>query len=167
MSDFEKDLPVHTETLRRDPQTVSTPDELTINWKSTLQLALCKSHQLQATERAWAHLASSMRDLCPETTWLTIAESYEVDEPENIKSFQDWLEALIATPEWPFPEQVIITSTGGKNPSWKILFDKKVTKIPFTTPPMGLSVVPWRDKHNAGWKIAVVDNFNVSKAGEA
>lgn len=167
MSDFDKELPRIPETSERSNSAVIPSEELTINWKSALYLALCKTENLQATERAWSQLCSSIRDLCPETTWITIAESHEIHNLHSVRSFQTWLEALIATPEWPFPKQVIITTSGDKNHSWKILFDKSISKIPYTTPPKGLSISPWKDKHNSGWKVMAVDTFNVNKAGEA
>jgi hypothetical protein len=143
---------------------ISSTQEVSLNWKNTLEEILCKNPEQINSERAWAKLCSRIRDLCPETSWFSICEDTEINQLENIQAIGFWLETMISGSEWPFPVKVIVTST---KDSWKILFSEEISKLPFATPPAGLTITPWRDKHTSGWKIKAIDSFNVIKEGEA
>lgn len=142
----------------------SSNEEVVLDWKQPLADVLTKSHYETKNEKAWASLCHSMRELCPETKWLSICEASKEDHSESIKSFEAWINLLIATPEWPFPDQVILMMSEGE---FKILFSKTTTLLPYAVPFANITVTPWRDNHTNGWKIQKGITFNGSKAGEA
>lgn len=136
------------------------------HWKSTLA-ALCRPQDQVSTDRSWSRLCSTMRELCPETKWFSVFADSPAVSSAFITSVQTWLETLITSPEWPFPEQVILTSEGRTEPSVKIIFSKDTKKIPFVETPEGITVSPWKDKYSAGWKVSASEAYVVNKAGEA
>lgn len=143
----------------------SSQEEVVLDWKQPLSDVLAKSFYEIKNEKAWASLCQTMRESCPETKWLSICEASKADVSESIKTFQAWINLLIATPEWPFPEQVILMMSAGEE--FKILFSKNTTLLPYVVPFSNITVTPWRDNHTNGWKIQKGLTFNASKAGEA
>ena len=142
--------------------------ESVINWKITLHNGLGKSSSLIGFERAWAKLCSRMRTLCPETNWISICESCEEIDTRTVIAIQYWLESVIATPEWPFPEQVIISASGGEQPVFRIMLSlQKKTNLPIGKVPNGISVLFWKDNYSHGWLIKSAETFSVNKTGEA
>lgn len=141
--------------------------ETEVNWRSALTTALCKTDSSIKAERSWAKLCETMRCICPETNWLSICDdNFSLADEKAINSISKWLKALVISPDWSFPENVILMSTHDKSPHWKIIFSGKNIKLPYAIPPHNITVVPWRDKHSSGWKIIPVDSFNSTNAGE-
>jgi hypothetical protein len=159
----------------RDLENVQKPEieeakakqEVSLDWKKSLSIALCKSEKQLTNERTWAKFITRMRDLCPETTWFSIGECTESLDHKSIVAIQFWLESLVSNPEWPFPEQVILMTPNKNNKSFKVIFPKSISKLPYTQPPRGLSATKWKDKYSCGWKITQAETFNSTKAGEA
>lgn len=152
-------------------QTTETPvvaqaQESDLNWKAALTLSQGKTETHLLADRAWGRLCAHIRELCPETEWISIVSNQSQTQShtsENITALQTWIEALIASPAWPFPKQVIMLS---ENDGWKFLIEKS-SKIPFVTPPHCLSIIPVTDNHCRGWKIQALNSFNISRAGAA
>lgn len=157
------------------PKTGSLPQENTsqsvetvVDWKSTLHTGLGKTSSLIGFERTWSKLCSHMRTLCPETNWISICESCEDIDTRTVISIQYWLESLIVTPEWPFPEQVILSATGGEQSIFKVMItSQKKGELPYGNPPRSISVIFWKDKYSHGWMIKPAETFSVNKTGEA
>ena len=144
------------------PQT-DVKHEQSISWRDALTLGQGKNESQIKSERAWGLLCTSMRELCPETEWISLATEQSLyNASEEIASIQNWFECLIGSVEWPFPKQIIIMT---EKDNWKIVFEKS-TKLPFITPPSNLTVTPWRDIHSIGWKIQAINSYNVSKVGQ-
>jgi hypothetical protein len=154
---------IHSQSIQIESDK-SSSEEVVLNWKQPLSDVLAKSHYEMKNEKAWASLCQSVRELCPETKWLSICESTKEDLTESIATFSSWITKLLATPEWPFPEQIILMMTASQE--FKILFPKN-TKLPYMIPFSNMTVTPWRDNHTSGWKVQKVKTFNGSKAGEA
>ncbi|HXH73746.1 MAG TPA: hypothetical protein VNJ08_02205 [Bacteriovoracaceae bacterium] len=163
----EKLLPVPKKNQHKQVNPVRT-NEVVINWKRALNEVLCKSEDQTDSERNWARLCNRLRDLCPETNWIFIHDYQTVPQKEDLEALHVWLEGLIAVPTWPFPEQLILTSECNNNEhSWKLLFSRKVDKLPFSTPPLSLTIIPFHDQHSSGWHIRAIDSFTINQAGEA
>lgn len=142
--------------------------EVVINWRRALTEVLCKNDEQTISDRNWARLTTRLRDLCPETRWTFINDNNSVPEKEDIEALHVWLEAMVADPAWPFPESIIITrECHNKEHSWKMLFPRSVTKLPFVIPPHSLTVTPYYDKHLSGWHIRAIDSFTINQVGEA
>jgi len=155
----------HSQSIQIEKNTTTSQEEVVLDWKQPLADVLAKPHYEIKNEKAWASLCHSVRELCPETKWLSICEASKEDITESIKTFHSWIQLLIATPEWPFPEQVILMMSAGEE--FKILFSKNTTLLPYVVPFSNITVTPWRDNHTNGWKIQKGVTFNGSKAGEA
>lgn len=156
---------IHSQSIQIEKDSSSSKEEVLLDWKQPLSDVLAKSHYEIKNEKAWASLCHSLRELCPETKWLSICEASKEDVSKSIETFQAWINLLIATPEWPFPDQVILMMSAGEE--FKILFSKKITLLPYAVPFSNITVTPWRDNHMTGWKIQKGITFNGSKAGEA
>lgn len=144
---------------------VPSQEEVELDWKKSLTEVLSKSHYEMKNDKAWANFSQSMRELCPETTWLSICEnSNKEDDTHTIASIQDWLEKLVATEAWPFPEKVILMMEAGKE--YKVIFAKG-TKLPFIESSEDIICSPWKDNHSVGWKIQKSEPFKINKAGIA
>ncbi len=138
--------------------------ERNINWRDALTAGLGKSNSHIESERAWGCLCSSMRELCPETEWISLTSEQALGSAkEQVRALQSWLENLVGSAEWPFPKKVMLIA---ELDNWKIVFEKS-TKLPFIIPPSNLTVSPWRDLHSTGWKVQAINSYNVSKVGEA
>lgn len=149
-------------------KTSSPKDEVVVDWKSGLVIGLVGETEVSiSSKRAWARFSSDIRDLCPETNWIFI-NSHELPNETLIHSLKGWLTQLVAVPEWPFPEEVIIVSES-KNSKfrWRLTFRNHTGKIPFQEPPPGLTLSPFRNKALSGWLITENDSFETTKAGEA
>jgi hypothetical protein len=140
--------------------------ETDLEWKDVLSFGLCKSKSQILVERTWAKLCLDMRTLCPETTWLTITEDLNTCDSITISAIHHWLEALITTPEWPFPQQVTLMINGNKDHCFSILFQGSIAKLPFYIPPTGFSLSPWRTEHFSGWKLIQSSVINSNQIGE-
>ncbi len=155
--------------------TQKTPDkeksaQTVYDWKVVLDKGLGDDKNVIYQEKAWAQLCSKMREACPETNWYAISERVEKCTPDRavtIDAIGKWLNNLLASSEWPFPEKIILVSVQRPTPSWKIIFEGNYKKLPFTNPPLSLSVIPFRDKFSSGWTIHEIDSYNISKVGEA
>jgi hypothetical protein len=157
----------------RDLQVIQTTNiennvskEMDVDWKDVLSLGLCKSSSQISVERTWAKLCSDIRNLCPETNWLTITEDLNICDTKTISAIHHWLEALVATPEWPFPKQVTLMINGNKDHCFSILFQGSIAKLPFFVPPTGFALSPWRNEHFSGWKVIQSSVVNSNKIGE-
>lgn len=153
----------HSQSIQIEKEK-SSQEEVYLDWKQPISDVLSKPHFELKNQKAWASVCSSIRELCPETKWLSICEASSEDISESIESFGGWIHKLITTPEWPFPDQVILMITANKE--FKILFSKN-TKLPYIVPFSSITVTPWRDNHTSGWKVQKSKTFNSSKAGEA
>lgn len=163
---FSKDnsLPIDAHTIEDSLVQTNVGLEQIPSWRDALAIGLGKSDSQIESQRAWGRLCASMRELCPETEWISLATDQALDNStEQITAIQVWFERLIASVDWPFPKQIIIQA---EKDNWKMVFEKS-TKLPFITPPTNLTVIPWRDKHSVGWKIQAINSYNVSKVGEA
>lgn len=146
------------------------PIEKNIDWKNPLVMGLSGRSEMNIkADKVWSLFAENIKKHCPETAWFFIHEDGTVeDEPGYIKSIHTWVKALIASPEWPFPEQVIVMSEIKNNKrSWKVIFPKVQKRLPYCEPPRGLTVIPYRDKFSGGWRIIPETTFENEKAGEA
>jgi hypothetical protein len=143
--------------------------EQNIDWKSILNSTLATPPDAVASQRAWAALASKVREMCPETEWVFIREEESTPgEEKAISSIQYWLEALVAHIDWPFPEQVILSAShSGKDRTWNVMVKKSDGKIPYVTPSSNITVTAFKDAHTQGWKIQASNSFTLNKAGEA
>lgn len=157
-------LPIAPTTTTDSVAQTDVRHEQSLSWRDALTVGLGKNESQIESERAWGRLCTSMRELSPETEWISLATEQALDNvSEQIAAIQNWFECLIGSAEWPFPKQVIIMA---EKDNWKIVFEKS-TKLPFISPPANLTVVPWRDSHSIGWKIQAINSYNVSKVGEA
>jgi hypothetical protein len=159
MREFEKD--------ESRPMLEMLMEEQIFSWKDVLKSSLGKTEKQINSERSWAKLCQRMRDLCPETTWLSICEQSEQSSQILIPSFQSWLESLVATVEWPFPESVILISSGNSKPSVSIIFNKTIHTLPFSPPPKGLSIMACRDEYTHGWLIQPMTSNKYLQIGQA
>lgn len=149
-------------------ESTSTLESSELNWKASLKKSLCKNQNEISVERDWATLSATMRSLCPETTWITICENKFDTENNKFPQITNWLSSLIAVPEWPFPEKVLITSSfDGDVSTLRIIFLNIQSNLPYMTPPSGLLVTPWKDKYSTGWEIKNIDSYIINKSGEA
>lgn len=164
MRDIEAVLPPLP--IEEKDQTSTKSIEVEYNWKSALEMGMCKSLQEIKAERSWAGFIARMREICPESNWVSICETPTPKGRQSLLAIQNWMESIVATPEWPFPEQVLIMSSGKKNNSWLILIPKSASRLPYIPSPEGIIITPWSDKHSAGWKIIQELPYNMNKAGE-
>lgn len=141
--------------------------DIELEWRDVLSVGLCKTSSQITTERTWSKLCTHIRDLCPETNWLAVTEELDACDSKMITAIHVWLESLVATPEWPFPNMVTLMISGKGSPSFEIIFNKSVSKIPFCTPPKELSVMPCRSEHFSGWKLFLSDKIHLSQIGQA
>jgi hypothetical protein len=154
------------DTLKR--VTPIRTQDIIVNWKKALRELNTKNEEKIIFERNWAGLCKRLRDLCPETNWLFIDYQMSSVSQEYLKAIHVWLEGLIAAPAWPFPETVLLISEYQNNQSsWKMLFQKPIQKIPFTTPPNSLKILPYHDEYSSGWQIMAIDSFITNQSGEA
>lgn len=158
-----RELEVDKKILINESPSLDQP----LSWQSVLVQSLGKSEKQILTERAWGNLCQRMRDLCPETKWISIFEQSEKNDQRLIKSIQVWLETLVTTAEWPFPEQVILMSASDIDGSFRIIFNKNTTKLPYNIPPRAITVSPCRDEHTIGWRIFPVAPQNIKQIGHA
>lgn len=144
-------------------------EEVQVDWRDILKTALCANESEINTQRKWSTFTQRLRELCPETEWLFIREDgYTSKEAKMISEIQSWMEALIVSLEWPFPERVIISAhSSGKERIYKISFSQKIGTLPYTPAPSTITVTPWKDEHSIGWKIRFLNSYSVHKAGEA
>lgn len=141
--------------------------EVQLDWKNVLQHGLAKSQQAVQADKAWASFISQIREKCPETNWLTISEEFHASHTHLLRPFQSWVDSLIASPDWPFPDQVLIIALGRKIPSWLVVMSHQPSRLPLFNSPEGLLITPWKDKYVSGWKITEEKNYNLNKSGEA
>lgn len=129
-------------------------DFYSLNWKSALQIILCKTANQINSERAWAKLCLRLRTICPETSWYSVCENHEdQDQEQTIQKIGHWLESFIMSTQWPFPEQVMIISLQ-ESSSWRIIFLNQ-HELPLYPTPEGFSVKTWQDEKSSGWEFQI------------
>lgn len=166
-----RDLEMLIPAIPVQEESVSTPvvqNETNIDWKKSLALGLCPTEAQVKSERAWSMMISDLRELCPETIWMSICEDkFEAADYNKIFAFHKWLHAIVAQPEWPFPKRVILVASNINGRNFKVLFDKIEFRLPFVPHPAGITITPWKDKYSSGWKLTPANTFTVNKAGQA
>jgi hypothetical protein len=131
-----------------------TTDFYSLNWKSALQIILCKTINQINSERAWAKLCAHLRATCPETTWYSICENYEdLDQEIAIQKIGLWLESFIMSTQWLFPEKVMIMSLQ-ESSSWRIVFLNQ-HELPLYPAPEGFQMKAWQDEISCGWELQI------------
>lgn len=167
MRDLEMLIPP-TPLQKESNSTPVVQNQTHFDWKKSLAMGLCPNEAQIKSERAWSVMISDLRELCPETIWMSICEDkFEAADFNKISSFHKWLNAIVAQPEWPFPKQVILVASTINGRNFKVLFDKIEFRLPFVSHSADITITPWKDKFSSGWKFVPINTFTVNKAGQA
>jgi hypothetical protein len=136
-----------------------------LDWRNTLNELNGNPLSQLESERAWGKLCSDLRNLCPETNWISLCKGFENIQVKDIQNLSSWIKSLIATEGWPFPDKVLLIALGN-TPAWKVIFPKG-TVLPYLTPPLELTVTATRTEATVGWKISAQESYNLSIEGQA
>lgn len=144
-------------------------DEL--DWRKILSMSLDpRSMERIASERSMAQFLVKIRQICPETTWICVAEQskFYLSQVEIIR-LQTWFERLVAEPVWPSPSQVIIVpDLKTEKKTLSVIFPKLDKKdIPYSVPASNLIVLPYRKGDVHGLTVHFQETFNLNRAGNA
>jgi hypothetical protein len=158
--------------IPRPPEQLPTQsfnDEL--DWKKILSMSLdTRSVERIASERSFAQMMVKLRRLCPETTWICMAEEskYYLSQVEIIR-LQTWFERLIAEPVWPHPKEVfLIPDLKTPKKTLAVVFPKLDKKdIPYSVPASNLIVLNYQKNDVHGLTVFFQETFNLNRAGNA
>jgi len=116
-----------------------------IDWKSILVSNYSKSHEILSSERAWSKFCINLRDLCPETQWISISQIENPIEQDLLNECESLIKRLVASSQWPFPERIVLAFNNKTNFKLKVslitnkeitfdFFSKKLTLTPAPSP---------------------------------
>lgn len=126
--------------------------EKEIDWKKTLSTHFSRPHEILQAERMWSMFCTHLRDLCPETQWISIARIEHSIDINLLNECEIWIESLVASAQWPFPEKIILTFNNQEHFKLKIslITDKKISFNSFSKT---LAFTPESSTHDCSWVI--------------
>ena len=136
-----------------------------IKWKDILAIGLAHSDEQISAERKWSQVCSLLRDLCPETEWISIAQIGVKANAQLIDESITILKKMIAHPTWPFPKKVILSLNSSESFGLRILLDGQ-HKLNTTISSEILSVQMVNNKYASGWFFAPKEQPTRSIQGE-
>ena len=140
-----------------------------LNWKKALSDTLTAEIDEVLSLRAWSVLTQKLKNLCPETDWLFIREEDKTtNDKELINLTWEWMNKLVANPQWPFPEKISFSIESKRSERFiRIAVENSNGVIPFVSPPAPLCVAPWKKDQKHGWKIFAINPSQLKKSGQA
>lgn len=147
----------------------TSSQSIRLNWKVALKLSyVLDSIKEINRDRLWSELVNTQRKKCPETTWLSLYTigSNELD-PKLIAKTQMWIEAMTASPSWPFPKEVILQIAHKRSTNIQILIKNDASPLPFVEIPDGIMAIRVKSKYYSGWEVILENTQSQFKAGNA
>lgn len=144
--------------VRQDESQNEFDQEQKLDWKRVLRERLCLSPEALSVERSLAKLLKRMRDLCPETQWLSISEANPFLDQKTILTIQFWLEKAVSDEAWPFPEKVILTSPRTKGDGFRIIIPNQPKLPAIKNTIKNMRITSFSHNNVCGWKIYSEEN---------
>ena len=144
---------------------IKTDIETEIDWRKILQNNFSKSENILQSERMWSTFCTQMRDLCPETQWLSIAQINNPIDRNLLHECKSWLTSLVASSQWPFPEKVILTFNNSAHFKLKISLVTE-SKLSFDFFSKSLILTPEMSAYACTWVIEKGTSKNKPLEGE-
>lgn len=129
-----------------------------LDWKKVLRERFCLNSESLSNERSLGKLLKRMRDLCPETQWLSIAEANPHLDQKAILAIQFFLEKAISDEAWPFPERIVLVSPRSKDDGFRIIIPNQKNLPTIKNTLKNIRITSFSQNNICGWKIYSNEN---------
>ena len=114
-----------------------------VDWKKILVSNYSKPRVILTAERSWSKFCINLRDLCPETQWISISQIEKPIEQDLLNECESLLKTLIASSQWPFPEKIVLAFNNTSHFKLKIsLITNKEITFDFFSKKLNLTTTP-------------------------